>query len=57
MKEYNFDEKGLRVTESGSQSTPDSAKKPWQTPNMMEVDYSETSSSTGWGGQDAVMYS
>ena len=48
MKESNFDAKGVRTMESGSQSIPESAKKPWQTPNMMEVDYSETRA--GWSG-------
>jgi len=57
MKEYNFDAKGFRTMESGSQSIPDSAKKAWQTPNMMEVDYSETRAGGSWIETDLAGYS
>ena len=58
MKESNFDAKGVRAMESGSKSIPDNAKKPWKTPNMMEVDYSETRAGwSGWSGSDGQGYS
>jgi len=48
MKAYKFDEKGLRKMESSPQLPQSADKKAWQTPNMMEVDYSETRA--GWSG-------
>ncbi len=56
MKELNID--GATTSETGMFSTKDQvAKKYWNTPKLMEVDYQHTSSSYSTYGSDNGSYS
>jgi hypothetical protein len=53
MRDRSFDKQGFVASEFVLDSSSVAAKKAWQPPQLIEIDYSKTNEGTGTGGDGA----